>query len=331
MKKVLVTGANGLLGANIVRQLDAAGYIPKAMVRKGSNTLSLNGAEYELFEGEITNEKDVYEAVSGCDYVIHSAAQTAQTPSNVEAFRKTNIDATRLIMEACKHFKIERFVFVSTANCFTNGTIENPGDETSGFMLWLKGSGYAYSKYLAQQEVLENAKEYAFPAIVVSPTFMIGPYDAKPSSGKLLLHGYNKKFVFYPPGSKSIVDVKFAARAICNALTKGRIGETYLLAGTNITYKDFFKVVEKQSGKRKILIKIPKKVLLTLGYVVGFVGKVFGLSLPLNTVNARLLSLDNYFSIKKAVSELGLEETDVADSIASAVDWFSQNGYIKHE
>lgn len=78
MKKVLITGANGLLGANVVRQLDVMGHRAKAMVRKGSNTLSLKGAKYELFEGEITNKKDVYEAVSDCDYVIHSAASTAK-------------------------------------------------------------------------------------------------------------------------------------------------------------------------------------------------------------------------------------------------------------
>ncbi len=97
-----------------------------------------------------------------------------------------------------------------------------------------------------------------------------------------------------------------------------------------MTYKDFFQIVEKQSGKRKILIQIPNKVLTTLGSLVGFVGKVFSLSLPLNTVNARLLSLDNYFSNKKAVKELGLEETDVDDAVASAIDWFKVNRYIRH-
>ena len=329
MKKVLVTGANGLLGANVVRQLDLLGYRAKVMVRKGSNSLSLEGAEYELFEGEIINQEDVYRAVSDCDYVIHSAASTAQTSANVEAFRETNIDATSLIIEACKLFNIKRFVFVSTANCYTNGSIENPGNETSGFMPWLKGSGYAFSKYLAQQEVLFNVKKHAFPAIVVNPTFLIGPYDAKPSSGKLLLHGYNNRIVFYPPGGKSFVDVEHAANAICQALTKGRIGESYLLAGKNMTYKDFFRIVEKHSGKRKILIQIPYSLLTTLGSISGFVGKVFSLSLPLNTVNARLLSLDNYFSNKKAVLELGLEETDTDLSVSNSIDWFKQNINIK--
>lgn len=328
MKKVLVTGANGLLGANVVRQLSAMGYQAKAMVRKGSNALSLEGAEYELYEGKITNKKDVFEAVSDCDYVIHSAAQTALAASNLEAFIETNVEATRLIIDACKHFNIKRFIFVSTANCFTNGTIDNPGNETSGFMPWLKGSGYAYSKYLAQQEVLLNAVNHAFPAIVVSPTFLIGPYDAKPSSGKLLLHGYKNRIVFYPPGGKSFIDVECAAKAICSALTKGRIGESYLLAGRNMSYKEFFRIVEKQSGQRKILIQIPYTLLSILGKTSNLIEKLFSFSLPLNAVNARLLSLDNYFSNKKAVSELGLEDTDVGDAVASGVDWFKRNGRL---
>jgi len=329
MKKVLVTGANGLLGANIVRQLSTMGYLPKAMLRKGSNTLSLKGAKYELFEGEITNKEDVFKAVSNCDYVIHSAASTAQSPSNVESFREANIEATTMIIEACKQYNIKRFIFVSTANCFTNGSLENPGDETSEFMPWLKGSGYAYSKYLAQLEVLENVKKYAFPAIIVSPTFLIGPFDAKPSSGKLLIHGYSKKIVFYPPGGKSFVDVEYAATAICNALTNGRIGQTYLLAGMNITYKDFFRIVEKQSGKRKMLIQIPNVLLSSLGQIFEFVGKVFSLSLPLNVVNARLLSLDNYFSNEKAVTEIGLQETDLNIAVSKSINWFKQNTDLK--
>ncbi|NOX45523.1 MAG: NAD-dependent epimerase/dehydratase family protein, partial [Chlorobi bacterium] len=218
MEKVLVTGANGLLGANIVRQLSAKGYLVRAMLRKGSDKLSLKGAKFELFEGEITRPGDVAKAVSGCGYIIHSAARTSQSPTKPEAFVKINIEATSNLIESCKRFKVKRFVFVSTANCFTNGTINQPGNESSGFMPWLKKSGYAYSKFLAQENVLREVKENSFPAIVVNPTFMIGPHDSKPSSGKLLLYGHKNRIVFYPPGGKSFVDVELAAKSICNAL-----------------------------------------------------------------------------------------------------------------
>jgi dihydroflavonol-4-reductase len=329
MEKVLITGANGLLGSNIVRQLNTQGYLAKAMVRKGSDKRSLRGAEFSLFEGEITNKEDVFEAVSNCDYVIHSAARTTQTPSHLEAYTETNIEATKLLIEACKHFNIKRFIFVSTANCFTNGSIENPGTENSEFMPWLKGSGYAFSKYLAQKEVLCQFKEYAFPTIVVNPTFMIGPYDSKPSSGSLLLYAYKNKVVFYPSGGKSFVDVEYAAKAVVNSLTKGKLGEAYLLSGKNMTYKNFFKLVQKQSEKRKILIPIPFVLLSTIGKIASLLEDIFSLSLPLNTVNARMLSLDNYFSNQKAIDELALENTNIEGAVSKAVDWFKQNEYLK--
>lgn len=329
MEKVLVTGANGLLGANVVRQLGAMGYRVKAMVRKGSDIRSLAGAEYELFEGALTDEKDVYRAVSGCEFVVHSAAGTAMLGSKLKSFREINIEATRLLLEAGRHFMIKRFVFVSTANCFTNGPMHHPGDETSGFMPWLKGSGYAYSKYLAQQEVMRYVKEYGFPAIVVAPTFMIGPYDSKPSSGTLLLIGYKKSIVFYPPGGKSFIDVECAAKAVGNALTRGRAGEIYLLAGKNMNYRDFFSLVAKFSGKRKVLIPIPYGLLLFIGKLSEFAGRIFSKDVQLNYVSARLLGLDNYFSNRKAKAELDLMETDIEQAVSKAVGWFKQNGYIK--
>jgi len=331
MEKVLVTGANGLLGANIVRQLNEQGYMPKAMTRRSSNKLSLRGARYELFEGEITNEKDVFQAVSNCDYVIHSAARTTPSPSNLEAYRASNITATKNLIKACRYYQIKRFIFVSTANCFTNGSLEEPGNETRGFMPWLKASGYAYSKFLAQEEVLMNVKKHAFPAIVVNPTFMIGANDSKPSSGKLLLYVYNKRIIFYPTGGKIFVNVEYAAAAICRALTNGELGEAYLLAGRNMSYKDFFMQVARQTGKRKILIPIPSAFLMALGRFSDILENLFSLSLPLSSVNAKLLNLDNYFTNKKAVHDLNMKNTEIEIAVTDALDWFKKNGYLNYE
>ena len=331
MKKILVTGANGLLGANIVRQLNNLGYLPKAMTRRSSNKLSLRGTRYELFEGDITNEKDVFEAVSDCDYVIHSAARTTPSPSNLEAYRASNITATKILIKASGYYKIKRFIFVSTANCFTNGTLKNPGNERGGFMPWLKDSGYAYSKFLAQEEVLMHVKKHAFPAIVVNPTFMIGANDSKPSSGKLLLYGYNKKIVFYPIGGKNFVNVEYVADAICRALTNGELGEAYLLAGKNMSYRDFFVQIARQTGKRKILIPIPSVFLMAIGRFSDILENLFSLSLPLSSVNAKLLNLDNYFTNKKAVLDLSMKNTEIEIAVKDALNWFKKNGYLNYE
>ncbi len=328
MERVLVTGANGLFGANIVRELNRRGYAVRAMVRKNSNLLSLKGADYELVRGDITVPGDVQKAVKGCDYVIHTAALTALARADFARFREVNVDAVRTIVAAAKNYGIKRFIYVGTANCFTNGTLENPGDETTGFMPWLRSNPYAMTKFMARRYVIEQAEKHGFPAIVVSPTFLIGPYDAKPSSGTLLLYAVKNRVLFTPAGGKSFTDVQNAAIATVNALTMGRIGEVYLLAGKNMTYRDFFRTVEKITRRHKILVPVSRTIINTAGSLASAAEKLLGRPLAFNATNARLLTLDNYFTGAKAEKELNLPPTDIEKAIEKAIEWFKTNGFL---
>jgi dihydroflavonol-4-reductase len=325
--RVLLTGANGLLGSNIAHQLVLKGYRVAALIRKGSTLAALEGIDCEIIEGKMTSIADVEKAIKECDYVIHCAAKTDQT-GDVKQFEQANIKATRILIDLSAKYKIKRFVFVSTANCFTNGTIRKPGNENSSFMPWLKKSGYAYSKFLAQEMVLNEYKERGFPALVVAPTFMVGPRDAKISSGKLLMHGLKNRIVFYPPGGKSFIDAEYAAEATVNALAMGREGECYLLAGENLTYRQFFSMVQRFSSRKMILIPLPRPLLRAIAAIFSLVQQIFRLSLPFNLTNQRLLCLDNYFSNKKAVTELELKPTSAETSIRKAITWFESKKYL---
>lgn len=326
--RVLVTGANGLLGSNVVIRMVASGYRVIAVVRKGSNQIALKGVNCDIVESDLTENPDLEKSFSGCDYVVHCAANTSQNANRPELFKEINFDITSILIRLCKRYRIKRFIFVSTANCFTNGTLQCPGDEREGFMPWLKCSGYAYSKFLAQQMVLEEVKRSGFPAIVVAPTLIIGPGDAKVSSGKLLMYPIKNRVVFYPPGGKSIVDAEFAADAIVNSLTIGVVGESYLLAGENLTYKQIFKKTSKISGKRIFLIYVPVWCLVIITFFFSVIEYVFGVSFALNRTNRRLLCLGNYFSNSKAVDQLFLIETDSDAAISKAVLWYKANGYL---
>lgn len=326
--KVLVTGANGLLGANITEQLVIKGYHVVAMVRKGCNMRGLYGLEYSLFEGDITNLEDLENVISTCDYVIHCAAKTSQNDRFSE-YESVNIFSTQLVIEACKKYHVKRLVFISSANCFTNGTLNKPGNEESDFLPWLKQSGYAFSKYIAQTLVLSETKKNLLNAVVVAPTFILGARDTGNSSGKLLRYVLKNRILFYPPGGKSFVDAGFAAEAIVNALTNGESGNCYLLAGENLTYKDFFKKVLNLNGTRKLLIPIPKFILILMALVSKPVEQLFHISLPLSKVNQKFLCLKNYFSDKKAVQEIGLKKTNIDDSIFNAISWIK--AYSNHE
>ncbi|MEL6624758.1 MAG: NAD-dependent epimerase/dehydratase family protein [Bacteroidota bacterium] len=318
MEKVLLTGANGLLGGHVTRQLLAQGYAVRAIVRPNANCQNLEGLAIETFEGHITKEEDVRNAVKGCTYIIHAAAKTSQWPSDLEAYRAANIDSTRYLIKAAREMAIKRFVFVSTAVCYQNET-EEPGNEESEIMPWLEGSGYVYSKYIAQQEVLREARRGKLPAIVVSPAFIIGPYDSRSLKDSLL--GYSKKrWAFLPSGGKSFIDASYAAEATVNALTKGKVGESYLLSGENLSYHAFFSQLDE--GNRQVRMTVPDWLLIGLGKINSFLEAKWGITPHLSEVNARMLCMDNYFSNQKAQQELGLRPTVARDSAKAALTWF---------
>ncbi|MGS2738659.1 NAD-dependent epimerase/dehydratase family protein [Sinomicrobium sp. M5D2P17] len=323
---VLVTGANGFLGNHIVRILLQRKFRVIALVRPGSDIRSLNGLDCTVRRGELHNPEDIGPLVMESDYVIHCASMTSPNSTNLDLYKKVNLASTELLVKACEKHNIRRFVLVSTANCFTNGTIEKPGNENSGFMPWLRHSGYAYSKYLAQEHVLQKNREENFPGIVVAPTFLVGPYDIKPSSGALLLYALKNKILFCPKGGKSFVDVRAVAIATANALTMGRTGECYLLSGANLSYKEYFIKIQELTLRRKQMILIPKQ----LENIFGVACRIFPhQKIRLLKTHMRMLSLDNYFNNTKAREELHMPDTDIDEAIKNSVNWFTEEGYLK--
>ena len=325
--KVLVTGANGLLASNLIRELLHSGYEVRGMVRESSNLLSLKKVDVELFKGEITSHADVRKAFAGCEVVVHAAANTSQWPTNYEAYKKINVDATRLILDEAVRRNVERFIFVSSANAFNPGSKNSPGTEESPFTTKGK-SGYMRSKQVAQKLVLDEFRRSGLPAVVVNPTFMIGKYDAKPSSGQIILMAHQKSLMACPPGGKNFVHVADVARGIANAISLGKSGECYLLANENLTCREFFVKMRMVHGHPQTLIKIPQLAVHLAGSLGSFFESISGNPAKLNSVNARLLCTDNYYSPAKAVGELNMPQTPVSHAIEDALEWFEQYGYL---
>lgn len=327
MSKILVTGANGFLGSNLTRELFRIGYDVKIMVRPSANLKAISDIPCEIFFGNIDNKQDVSQAVAGCSIVIHAASITEQWTISFDEYEKINFTGTKNIVEACIAQKVDRLIYVSTANTMGPGSKNNPGSELNGFTHFNANSGYINTKYLAQQYVLEQVENKQLPAIIVNPAFMIGPNDNKPSSGKLILYGLQKKILFYPPGGKNFVYINDVCQGIVNAIDKGKPGNCYLLAGHNLSYREFFTLLNHLAKEPKIMIKIPAFILKFAGMLGSANERLTGRPGKLNNTAAYLLCLNNYYSGKKSERELHVQYTPVSDAISSALAWFKENNY----
>jgi len=323
-KKVLVTGANGFLGNNIVRNLLKNNYSVYALVRLNSNASILKNLDCKIVRSSLGNEIEMDELFANCNFVIHCASKTDQNETNFNEYIKANITSTKKIIFLCKKHKTERLIFISSANCFTNGSKENPGNENSGFMEFLKNSNYAYSKFLAQKLVLKEVRGNNLKAIILAPTFLLGAYDTKPSSGALTNYILTNKILFYPKGGKSFVDVNAITSAVVNALYKGRMGESYLLSGVNMSYKEYFRRVAELSNQKKVIIPIPEVLVNLFSLLLIFLPFKKTLLLKANLTS---FFQESYFDNSKAKIELNMPDTIIDDSIIKTIEWL-KNGLI---
>lgn len=155
---VLVTGGAGYIGSVLVRMLIARGYhvrVLDKLVAGGESLLELVGHErFEFHRGDIRDADTVASAVEGCFAVAHLAAIVGDPAcrANPDLARSTNLDGSRLLLDAAQRAGVSRFVFAST--CSNYGKMSNPNayvDETSPLA---PVSLYAETKVAFEREVL---------------------------------------------------------------------------------------------------------------------------------------------------------------------------------
>jgi dihydroflavonol-4-reductase len=325
--KILVTGADGLLGNNLVRELLSRKHEVNVLLLPNSDASSLDGLDIERFFGNILNPQDIENAIQSCDAVIHAAANTNIWPSRSEIIRKVNIEGTQNIIAASLKARIKRLIYIGTANSFGFGSKENPGNEQLPYQSAKYGLDYMDSKLEAQRIILKAVKEQGLPAITVNPTFMLGPYDTKPSAGALILAIYEQKVPGFAPGGRNYVSVKDAAIAIANGLTKGKIGESYIVGNTNLSYQEMFTLVAKIVNVKPPKIKIPSVFIKIYGLIGSAYGSLFKKAPTVSYPMAQISCDEHYFTAQKARDNLDLPQTDIKTAIKESFDWLKENGY----
>lgn len=323
---VLVTGANGLLGHQVILELLSRKMDVRIIVRSARNIhFDLNAVQ--VVEGNFWDYNTLKTAANGCDAIIHIAAVTSTNLLHYSDYSTINVDATAVLLKVANELEIHKFVFISSANTIGYGNEQGLANECFNIKFPFTKSFYAQSKLEAEKLVIEASKKPNNHFVIINPTFMIGAYDPKPSSGKLLIMGYKNRWMFSPKGGKNFVAVCDVAVAICNAMTLGNNGERYLASSLNLSFKEYYTLQKKVGGYRQTIIEIPDFILIITGKF-GDVIRKLGVKTEICSMNLRQLMIREFYSNKKAKAELNLPETSLEIAVLEAIDWFKRNKMI---
>ena len=318
---ILLIGASGLLGHNVLRELLKRGFRVRAIVRsegaiKEAAIPAGKEALLEVQVGNILDFKSLAQLSVGCDAAINCAGMTDMSLLDLDDYIPVNRDlpvALCSIME--KSGSMKTLVDVSSANTIGNGNALCPAREDKPYRKPYSQSLYAQSKFLSEQDLTQWAKEHPDKrVIIVNPGYIIGGFDFKPSSGKLLLAGCRKPLMAAPGGGKSFVAASDAAAAIVNALDRGRSGERYLLTSDNLTFKDLYTIQARLLGYRQLYFKLPRALCLLVG-ALGSGLRRLGIKTMVSLANVKIMCEEEFYDSTKATLELGLKHSPIEDSI----------------
>ena len=180
----LVTGGTGLVGNTVVRMLVGQGRRVRTLVRGRSGDREFTGVDVERTVGDVTDPESVRQAVAGARVVIHSAAMVHVGWRRLAEMRRVNVEGTRLVAEAARR-EGARLVHVSSVNALGLTGNATPADEEVPFGNTIE-CPYVVTKREAEQVVLDEVAR-GLDAVILNPVFMLGPWDWKPSSGRMLL------------------------------------------------------------------------------------------------------------------------------------------------
>ncbi|MBK8562030.1 MAG: NAD-dependent epimerase/dehydratase family protein [Saprospiraceae bacterium] len=326
--KILVTGADGFVGSNLVRELLKRNHEVVAFIQKGLNPVTLEGLPIAFCYGDLLDPDSIRAAMQGCEGLVHSAAHLGVWPYHSGIQRKVNVDGTRHVMELALELGVRRIVFVGTANSYGYGNRQSPGDETRPYSSGHYGLGYMDTKREAQDLVLKMVKEQGLPAAIVNPTFMFGPFATRTGANLMIDNILHGKLAGYTPGGRNYVAVKDVCVGIANALERAKPGACYLLGNQNLNYREIFNLIAEVLNVPPPKRAIPGFVVLAFGVVATTIARLTGKAPKISYRMCRISIDENFYTPEKARKELGLPQTPIKVAIAETVEWLRENGKI---
>jgi NAD+-dependent farnesol dehydrogenase len=327
---ILVTGATGFLGKNLVIELRNRNYPVRALVRDLNRAKSLADLGIELVTGDITDKRSVLKVMEGCQYVFHTAALVKTWIRDRLQFDRVNVEGLGNILECAKQTKVKKVIYTSSFMALgpTDGTIADE-DYISPHQLIAKDTifhnDYERTKYLADQLARRYSNE-GVAQVILYPGVIYGPGEL--TQGNIVVHLIQQYLHRKLPGllgdgvkQWNYVYVDDVVNGQILALEKALPGSRYILGGENASMQTFVNLLQELSGVPAPKWHIPFWLATLVAMGEELAAYLFN-RIPQNTRGTvAVYKHDWTYTSAKAEQELGYTHISLREGLAKTLAW----------
>lgn len=326
--KISVLGATGLIGQHTARAVLAHGQSLRVVHRAGSKLECLSGLDFEAAVADLDDREALIRAFTGAEAVIHCAGYTPRQPDQLDAELAIARRQMENFCQAALAAGCSRVVYVSAASVLNKPAAAALADES---MLFRAEPGrenpFRWIKWHLEQ-IAEHYIARGLPLVYAIPSMVFGAYDQGPTAGKLIVGIANGTIRNVVACQRNIIAGPDVAEGLLRCLEAGKVGERYLLAGSNITLPALAAKIAAAAG-----VPPPKCVPLAAALVLAWLQhwryKLTGRAAKIKLTELRMLAAGKFLATDKATRELGFTaSTPVDTAIADALVWFRQHDMV---
>lgn len=326
MPVVVVTGAAGHVGANLVRALLARGQSVRALVHH--NRRALEGLDIEEVPGDLEDPDSLRRAFTGAEIVYHAAAYISIESHEWRHLEAVNILGARNVVDACLRCEVRRLVHFSSIEALVDKPLHAPVDESRPLVESRQYPPYARSKASGEKEVRQGIAR-GLDAVILYPTAIIGPHDYRlgfPNAGFLAI--FEGRLWALIEGGFDWVDVRDVVRGALQAAAHAPAGGRYLLSGHWASLRELAELAKEIRG-----VQVPR---LVFPMWLARIGAPFATALahingrrPLVTSAAlKPLRANPNISHARATRDLDYEPRSLKETAIDTWGWFEQSGLL---
>lgn len=320
--KAFVTGGTGFIGRHVVRRLLDRGYEVIALARSEVGGAMLRDMGAVAVPGDISDRESMREMMRGSDIVFHIAAIFDFSPDAVAQCEETNVKGTRNVLELAFELGVPRIIYTSTVAVFgdTHGEIPDETYFAGGPFL----TEYDRTKWLAHYEVAEPLIAQGAPIIIVMPGAVYGPGDTSWLAETMRM--FNRGLLPILPGPETVLTFAYVddvAEGHILAAEKGRVGESYILAGPAVPIGELVDFWSQLTGKPRPVARIPARYARELAPITGRVQPVLSLPQSFSGEVFRTLGASYAGRSDKARAELGWKPRPIQTGMLETFEWIT--------